>query len=714
MTDIRQIAECAERAVQQGKQWAELRTAGQWIGWLEFDPALAKNRLCLASVKDINDFHYPLADISARSRVHEYGGGSWCLWENGLAYVNEADQGIYWLALDDASAKSEQVWQRTDYRYADLTFDPVNQRLLAVEEDHTAQALASNPSGVREPVNRLVAIAIELSSASQRTVLAEGADFYAGPVAGPLINNQQQLSWISWNHPHQPWLSTTVSLAQVNAQGGADVIWQFNADEQAISCVQPGFDASGNLLFVSDHTGYWNLYRYLYRTSSPAPLSVEELANELVALYPSTSEFAAAPWQLGGRHWASLDATGSLGNGCLGSRWLATGLNPKSGQSELFVGAQSGVTRLPLPQPAARLHGITFNHDTQMGYAIQECQDRSAAIVSWSLNDAEAAGTSVGSASGSDEQNDDPKVAVCSTIAPWPKPDADEQPAAPEALQIPCGQSASEAQGSQTGGSRQIQHLQAWLYKAHSQPQSQTGSQPLSEYSDHSVNGLIIQLHGGPTAFADSSFDAQRQFWCEQGYHVLVLNYRGSSNLGKAYRSALQGSWGISDVEDVFVACDYVIQQGLAKAGQLFVRGGSAGGYTVLQVLSHPDAQAHGIAGGASHYGISDLLLLDQFTHKFESQYLNWLIGDAEQDRQRYLDRSAIHNLDTFQLPVIFFQGAIDKVVPPEQTRAIYDALQQRGIRSEYVLFEGEGHGFRKAEHRIDVLIKELAFYQAS
>ncbi len=700
MTDIRQIAECAERAVQQGKQWAELRTAGQWIGWLEFDPAVAKNRLCLASVKDIDSFHYPLADISARSRVHEYGGGSWCLWENGLAYVNEADQGIYWLALDDASAKPECVWQRTDYRYADLTFDPVNQRLLAVEEDHTAQALASNPSGVREPVNRLVAIVIKPGADDQRSVLEEGADFYAGPVAGPLINNRQQLSWISWNHPHQPWLSTTVSLAQVNAQGGADVIWQFNADEQAISCVQPGFDASGNLLFVSDHTGYWNLYRYLcrylYRTSSPAPLSVESSENELVALYPSTSEFAAAPWQLGGRHWASLGANG----------WLATGLNPASGQSELFVGGQSGVTHLPLPQPAARLHGIAFNHDTQMGYAIQECQDRSAAIVSWSLNDAEAAGASVGSTSGSDVQNDDPKVAVCSTIASWPKSDADEQSAAPESLQIPCRPSASEAPCSQAGGANQIQHLQAWLYKAKSQPDS--------ECSDHSVNGLIIQLHGGPTAFVDSSFDAQRQFWCEQGYHVLVLNYRGSSNLGKAYRNALQGRWGISDVEDVFVACDYVIQQGLAKAGQLFVRGGSAGGYTVLQVLSHPDAQAHGIAAGASHYGISDLLLLDQFTHKFESQYLNWLIGDAEQDRQRYLDRSAIHNLDTFQLPVIFFQGANDKVVPPEQTRAIYDALQQRGIRSEYVLFEGEGHGFRKAEHRIEVLIKELAFYQTS
>ncbi len=696
MTDIRQIAECAERAVQQGKQWAELRTAGQWIGWLEFDPAVAKNRLCLASAKDIDGFHYPLADISARSRVHEYGGGSWCLWENGLAYVNEADQGIYWLALDDTDAKPEQVWQRTDNRYADLTFDPVRQRLLAVEEDHTAQALASNSSGVREPVNRLVAIAIKPGADDQRSVLAEGADFYAGPVAGPLINNQQQLSWVSWNHPHQPWLSTTVSLAQANAQGGADVIWQFNADEQAISCVQPGFDASGNLLFVSDHTGYWNLYRYLSGVSSLTSFSVEDSENELVALYPSTSEFAAAPWQLGGRHWASLGANG----------WLATGLNPASGQSELFVGGRSGVTHLPLPQPAARLHGIAFNHDTQMGYAIQECQDRSAAIVSWSLSDAETAGATVESISGSGVQNKDPMVTVCSTIAPWLKPDADEQAAAPESLQIPCGPSASEAPCSQAGGANQIQHLQAWLYKAQ--------SQPLSECSDYSVNGMIIQLHGGPTAFADSSFDAQGQFWCEQGYHVLVLNYRGSSNLGKAYRSALQGSWGISDVEDVFVACDYVIQQGLAKAGQLFVRGGSAGGYTVLQVLSHPDAQAHGIAGGASHYGISDLLLLDQFTHKFESQYLNWLIGDAEQDRQRYLDRSAIHNLDTFQLPVIFFQGANDRVVPPEQTRAIYDALQQRGIRSEYVLFEGEGHGFRKAEHRIDVLIKELAFYQAS
>ena len=208
-------------------------------------------------------------------------------------------------------------------------------------------------------------------------------------------------------------------------------------------------------------------------------------------------------------------------------------------------------------------------------------------------------------------------------------------------------------------------------------------------------------------AMADTSFDPLKRFWQQRGFGVLVLNYRGSSGFGREYRHRLKHSWGISDVEDVQAAIRYSIERGWADPKRVFIRGNSAGGYTVLRALGNDNIP---LCGGASHYGISDLIKLDASTHKYESHYLKWLVGDVTEYIQRYQERSPIYQ--GVRQPVIFFQGKNDRIVPPEQTLDLHQQLKQRGIASEHCLFAGEGHGFRQACHRQEVLLRELSFYQ--
>ena len=211
---------------------------------------------------------------------------------------------------------------------------------------------------------------------------------------------------------------------------------------------------------------------------------------------------------------------------------------------------------------------------------------------------------------------------------------------------------------------------------------------------------------------ADASYDPLKQFWIQRGFSILDLNYRGSSGFGRRYRHSLQGSWGVLELEDVYHACAYALSRGWTERGKIFIRGNSAGGYTVLRALSDPRAQAAGICSGASHYGISDLLLLDHQTHKFESHYLRWLIGDPQLERKTYLERSPIYHFENFRIPLVFFQGELDPVVPYVQTRKLYQALKSIGLPVGWLSFSNERHGFRQGRNRAAVLEHEWRFYR--
>jgi len=230
-------------------------------------------------------------------------------------------------------------------------------------------------------------------------------------------------------------------------------------------------------------------------------------------------------------------------------------------------------------------------------------------------------------------------------------------------------------------------------------------------HPDHALHGpapLIVMAHGGPTSAARSQLNLSIRFWTSRGFAVVDVNYRGSSGFGRRYRKALDGQWGVVDVEDCVAAARHLVARGSADPARLAIRGGSAGGFTVLCALAFHDV----FTAGASLYGVADLEALAGDTHKFESRYLDGLVGPWPQAAERYRERSPIHHLDGFDTPMIVLQGSEDRIVPPNQSRMIVAALEQRGVPVEYLEFEGEAHGFRRSDTLIRALEAELAFYR--
>jgi dipeptidyl aminopeptidase/acylaminoacyl peptidase len=205
---------------------------------------------------------------------------------------------------------------------------------------------------------------------------------------------------------------------------------------------------------------------------------------------------------------------------------------------------------------------------------------------------------------------------------------------------------------------------------------------------------LITLSHGGPTGFAGADFKIAYQFWTSRGFAILDVNYSGSSGFGRTYRDRLKGRWGISDVQDCVAGAVSMGAQGLADPAGLVIRGGSAGGFTTLAALTTTSV----FAAGISLFGIADLEAMATDTHKFESRYLDGLVGPYPQDRARYVERSPINHLDQLAAPILLLQGSDDKVVPPNQAKMMAEAARQKGLPVAMIMFEGEGHGFRKAE----------------
>ncbi|HEY9639519.1 MAG TPA: S9 family peptidase [Coleofasciculaceae cyanobacterium] len=218
---------------------------------------------------------------------------------------------------------------------------------------------------------------------------------------------------------------------------------------------------------------------------------------------------------------------------------------------------------------------------------------------------------------------------------------------------------------------------------------------------------LLVKSHGGPTAATSASFNPGIQYWTSRGIAVLDVNYGGSTGYGREYRERLKGQWGIVDVDDCANGAKYLVAKGLVDGDRLCIDGGSAGGYTTLAALTFRDV----FKAGASFYGVSDLEALAQDTHKFESRYLDGLIGKYPEEQQIYVERSPIHAVDRLDCPLIFFQGDEDKIVPPNQAERMVNALKAKGLPVAYVLYAGEQHGFRKAENIKRTLDGELYFY---
>ncbi|KAL7451454.1 hypothetical protein ACHAWC_003286 [Mediolabrus comicus] len=218
---------------------------------------------------------------------------------------------------------------------------------------------------------------------------------------------------------------------------------------------------------------------------------------------------------------------------------------------------------------------------------------------------------------------------------------------------------------------------------------------------------LLVKAHGGPTACTGTSFNAGLQYWTSRGFAILDVDYGGSTGYGRDYRRRLRKSWGVVDIDDVCAGAEYLVKEGLADGDRLCIDGGSAGGYTTLGALAFRDV----FKAGTSLYGIGDLTALAGDTHKFESRYLDGLVGKFPEEEDLYKERSPIESVETLSCPILLLQGAEDKVVPPNQAELMYKALLEKNIPTCMKIYEGEQHGFRKAENIQDALDSELAFY---
>ena len=546
-----------------------------------------------------------------------------------MVFVNDADQGLYRQLLNPEAHNRNHFINRTQSRYADLQYDSKRKRIVAVEEQHRAGQV----------INRVVAIGLGNATtgvaAGARRVLLQGEDFYSAP---RLSDDGCQMAWICWSHPSQPWTSTSLWLGRLDEQGvpqGQQPITsgQYWGQDEAV--VQPEFGPDGSLFFISDRSGWWNLYRYL-----PTADGYTE------ALLPQDSEFCRAPWQLGQRAYVILDEQR------IGCCWWQ--------QGHSFVGVLELSSRqLQTLAQWPAVHSLVAQQGRLL--AVVEPATEPGQIQQWCATSG---------------QNRVLHRIGCSLSGLSP-----ERVIQPRHIEIPTTRE---------------QRCFGLLY----QPGSVRQSSP-----------MIIQLHGGPTAQSDARFDPLKQFWLQRGFSILDMNYRGSSGYGRAYRHALKGQWGVSEVDDVLAGARYCIEQGWTEPQRIFVRGNSAGGYTALQVLSRPEVRSL-ICAGASLYGISDLERLSRETHKFEAHYLDWLIGDPQRARINYRLRSPIHRPEDFRTPLIFFQGGLDRVVPATQTYRLFNQLKGRGVTVEYQAFANERHGFRLAANRARVLERESTFYR--
>ena len=238
----------------------------------------------------------------------------------------------------------------------------------------------------------------------------------------------------------------------------------------------------------------------------------------------------------------------------------------------------------------------------------------------------------------------------------------------------------------------------AWYYP----PQNQDYVAPPGE-----LPPLVVKSHGGPTAAAAIDLNLRIQYWTSRGFGYLDVNYGGSIGYGRQYRRRLDGKWGIVDVEDCVNAAKYLVERGSVDAERLVITGSSAGGYTTLAALTFYNT----FKAGASYYGVSDLEILAKDTHKFESRYLDRLVGKYPEEQQIYQERSPVYHTEQLDCPVIFFQGLKDKVVPPNQAEMMFQAIKAKGLPVAYIAFEQEAHGFRIAENIKKALDSELYFY---
>ncbi|GAB3095792.1 S9 family peptidase [Aestuariicella hydrocarbonica] len=586
-------------------------------------------------------------EVSVRSQAHEYGGASYLATGQGVFYVNAADQRVYHWS----ETESTPLTPEGPFRYADFCLDPHRKRLICVREDHRQAG--------QEEVNELVAIALSDTPAAtndQVTVLVSGHDFFSNPRLSP---DGAHLSWLCWDHPCMPWDSSECWLSPLDSDGLPDNPMLI-AGGNGESVFQPQWSPAGQLFLVSDRSNWWNLYR------------LDE--EGLTAITQLEAEFATPQWVFGMSTYSFLS----------GHEILACFTH--SGQWQLAYIDTYQYTCQPLATDFTDLSQIQSLNQRSVFLAANPNQASQLVHLSGTLVD------SIQRLAQSSTTNLD-KALISQ----------------PQAITFVTGHEANQdnqdnqdnrdnTHQNNAGGDSGSTVAHAFYYPP---------CNPAAIAPENTAPPLIVLCHGGPTGATETGLNLKIQYWTSRGFAVIDVNYRGSTGYGREYREQLNGAWGVHDVEDVCAAAHYLVSQGLANPEQIAIKGSSAGGYTVLAALTFSDT----FNAGASLYGIGDLETLATDTHKFESRYLDTLVGAYPQQQALYRQRSPIHHAQQLNCPVIFFQGLDDKVVPPNQAEAMVRALDEKQVPVAYVPFSGEGHGFRRASSIERCLEAEWSFY---
>jgi dipeptidyl aminopeptidase/acylaminoacyl peptidase len=584
--------------------------------WIESRP-LEKGRCVLVCREgDGRLSELTTAPFSVRSRAHEYGGGAYCVHNGTIYFSNDKDQRLYRL---QAGEEPQPLTPEAPLQFADGLIDPVCNRWIGVREDH-------RPAG--ESQDTLVAI--DLAAGEQEgQILVSGATFYSSPRLSP---DGTQLAWLSWNHPNMPWDGTELWLADLAANGSLTQP-RCLAGGSHESIFQPEWSPDGQLYFVSDRTGWWNLYHWD--------------GSECIDLCPQSAEFGLPQWVFGMSTYGFISSSEILCTYTQNGLWFLGRLDLQQGQLTEIPNPYSEISNLQVQgQRAVFLGGSA---------------DQMTAVVEIDLSTGRFS-----TLHSSGELTIDPTYL-----------------SRPQSIAFPTDQNRT-AYG---------------IFYPPTNPEYQAPADKKPP--------LLVKSHGGPTAQTRSGLNLGIQYWTSRGFAVLDVNYGGSTGYGRAYRQRLNGTWGIVDVQDCANGARYLAEQGLVDPQRLCIDGGSAGGYTTLCALTFTSV----FKAGASRYGVSDLTALAEDTHKFESRYLDTLVGPYPQRQDLYDARSPIHHVDRLACPVIFFQGLEDKVVPPNQAEQMVAALRQKGLPVAYVVFPEEGHGFRQAETIKRALEGEFYFF---
>ncbi len=603
-----------------GGMLREIQVHGKDVFWIVPKPQDGGRNTVIRRGEDGSLAEIIPAGYSARSRVHEYGGGDFCVYADTLFFSNEADQRLYRLAANAAPApltpapSAGQSW-----RFADGAATADGQFVLCVGERHDANEVVHN---------EIVAVRSDRLAAPKTVV--RGSDFYASPRVSP---DGHQIAWLSWDLPRMPWEGTELWIAKFHPDGSISSAAKV-AGGAAEWISNPSWSPNGDLYFLSDRSNWSNIYRWD--------------GTQVEHVFQIDADLDCPAWAFGYTRFAFL-SRGRI----------------------VFVYWEDGIEHLGLYDPTSTSHRNIETDCTAIPYIASDSEDEILFLggnfeMPPVVNRMKMNGT---------------KAMVIYRNASFEFE--------PEYLSKPQSIDFSTSDD-------QVAHA---LYYPPT-------NKDYSPEPDESIP-LIVRCHGGPTSGAHPFLQLEFQYFTSRGFGILDVNYRGSSGYGRSYREALKEQWGLYDTLDCLAAARDLVNRGEADPKRLIMRGGSAGGWTTLCALTFHDL----FNAGAVYYAVADAEKLAKTSHKFESGYLQYLIGPYPAERQLYLDRSPIHHTQGLSSPLIVFQGMQDKIVPPSQSEALIEALREKNLPYAYLTFPGEGHGFRQAESIKRSLEAELSFY---